>query len=146
MFETEISGAFPSVVGLSNLKELDLTSTGLTGTLPVNDWNTLGQLEILDLSSVSGLYGALPQSLRSLTCLRVFNIEFTRLSGYFEDIFGNMATTLGKWKAVLCMSRVDNSITSYLTCCFFQEIFHAAHSVFKGHIPTTVGSLTNLSK
>lgn len=97
LFENLLTGLFPRLWRLPNLESLILRETGLVGTLsPASDWDTLGQLEILDLSKMYGLSGTLPSSFASLTSLREFNLANTQLIGFLPEVIDDMAPTLGK--------------------------------------------------
>jgi hypothetical protein len=91
----ELHGRFPSLSGLSNLREVSLNSTRLEGALHADDFSSLGQLQVLELGKMRSLTGVIPSSIGLLTSLERFILEQTFLTGSIPESIGNLSS-LGK--------------------------------------------------
>ncbi|EOY19762.1 Serine-threonine protein kinase, plant-type, putative [Theobroma cacao] len=67
-------GAMPS------LKKIDLSSSGLSGTLPTESFCQLKHLEYLDISE-NNLKGNLPECFSNLTSLEILDLSSNQFSG-----------------------------------------------------------------
>mmetsp|Transcript_7085 Transcript_7085/g.11756 ORF Transcript_7085/g.11756 Transcript_7085/m.11756 type:complete len:595 (+) Transcript_7085:14-1798(+) len=116
IFGNFISGKIPSLSGWSNLVELNLNRTNLSGSIP-NEWGSLSRLEILDMEIMRYLNGKLPPSFGTWTSLKMLNLNHTAVSGTIPESIGNLVTL---------------------------ETLKAGYSLLSGSIPSSVGNLTNL--
>lgn len=77
--QSNISPSIRGFVGLSQLRHLNIISSGATGLLPEPFWETLPSLEVVGMSPE--IYGSLSASIGSLKNLRTLDLSQSRLSG-----------------------------------------------------------------
>ncbi|KAB2073648.1 hypothetical protein ES319_A07G097300v1 [Gossypium barbadense] len=88
--DNSLKGGIPKSLGnLCHLKELNLRDNKLSGPLTFAVTNLSGILEILFLDE-NNFNGSLPSFVR-FSSLRELNVAYNRLSGHFEDNFGNFS-------------------------------------------------------
>lgn len=91
----ELTGAIPNLSGLTNLLELRLGRTFMTGVFPLECLDKITNLEVLELEHLSGDQNDLLPSLIPLTNLRILDFSGTRLFGTIPESIGNLLS-LGK--------------------------------------------------
>lgn len=93
LFENlDLDGRFPSLSGLSNLRELSLNSTRLEGALRADDFSSLGQLQVLDLGKVFTLTGTVPSSIGLMLSLETLILQQSFLTGSIPESIGNLSS------------------------------------------------------
>ena len=87
LFTNRLTGSLPSLSGLSNLQELNLSVNDFVGTIP-GSWGALSHLEHIDLVQVTDLSGTIPSSFSSLTSLKWLRFDDTSVEGSIADVIG----------------------------------------------------------
>lgn len=91
-----LGGRMPSLSGLSNLRELHLHGTSLSGELFDPDaFADLGQLQVLEAGNAVLLNGVIPTAINMLTSLQKLSLENSVVEGTIPDSVGDMVS-LGK--------------------------------------------------
>ena len=147
----------------SRVTRLDLSSRGLTGSIPTQ-LGSLTNLEHLDLHS-NQLTGSIPTQLGSLTNLQYLNLHTNQLTGSIptqlggltslqrlflstNQLTGSIPTQLGNLTGLLYLSlnrnQLTGSIPSQLGSLTNLRGLDLSANRLTGSIPTQLGSLTNL--
>lgn len=139
---SSILGSLPTSLGsLSNLDFLSLFNNSITGTVPF-ELGKLSSLRVLDLS-VNSLTGSIPSTLSDMFNLSLLDLSSNSLSGHIPVEFGSI---LG----LKFLNLSKNSLSSYIP----PEISNLSQLVeldlgynyLSGSLPEELSRLTSLSK
>uniref|UniRef100_A0A7S1V1J6 Leucine-rich repeat-containing N-terminal plant-type domain-containing protein n=1 Tax=Grammatophora oceanica TaxID=210454 RepID=A0A7S1V1J6_9STRA len=113
-----LGGTIPSFTDVSRdrLRDLDIESCGLTGTIPRSMY-VLENLEIFKASD-NNLGGSIPTTLGELSVLNTFHVDSNLLTGPIPDYFGDM---------------------------FLLKSLHLANNDFRGMIPSSLAEVSTLA-
>ncbi len=125
--------------GLGNITELNLSSNGLSGTIP-SEIGDLNNLQILNLDR-NQLNGQIPTSIGNLTDLQRLNLDRNQLNGQIPTEIGNLIN----------LTRL-NFFTNQLSGSIPEEIgnltnlgeLYLADNKLTGSIPNSFSNLDNL--
>jgi len=138
--ETGLTGTVPTTLGkFENLTYLDLSLNSLTGTIPT----TLGRLTALTSLHiiVTSLTGTIPTTLGLLTNLSTLEISYNSLSG-------TIPATLLRLTNLVSLFLNTNGLSGTIPSAFEQLVsltyLDLSINDLTGTIPTTLGQLTNL--
>ncbi len=124
---------------LSRVTGLDLSSRGLTGSIPTQ-LGSLTNLEHLDLHS-NQLTGSIPTQLGSLTNLQYLNLHTNQLTGSIPTQLGSLT---GLQRLFLSTNQLTGSIPTQLGNLTGLLYLSLNRNQLTGSIPSQLGSLTNL--
>ena len=123
---------------------LDLSSNGLTGTIPPELGN-LASLNSLDFADNGflrdGLSGSIPPELGNLANLTYLNLEFNDLTGGIPSELGRLASLNG---LVLVGNDLSGSIPANLGSLGSLTSLWLGHNDLSGAIPAELSALVNL--
>eukprot|EP00522_Entomoneis_paludosa_P018882 CAMPEP_0172441012 /NCGR_PEP_ID=MMETSP1065-20121228/1594_1 /TAXON_ID=265537 /ORGANISM="Amphiprora paludosa, Strain CCMP125" /LENGTH=916 /DNA_ID=CAMNT_0013190151 /DNA_START=270 /DNA_END=3020 /DNA_ORIENTATION=- len=130
-----------------SLKHIDLSSTGVSGSLP-NNWGLMTNLEELHLAEI-GLTGGIPGSLRAVSTLRVLILTGNSLRGAIPDFFDNLFNL-----RILQLNRnelsgpIPDTIGSATRLQFLSVSENTRDGQFgiEGPLPDSIGELINLKE
>lgn len=139
---TDLNGGLPSLAAMSNLIEISLGGTNLSGSLSALDFGPdLSSLEILDLSRMPSLTGVIPSSVSWLTSLKTLTLDELSLTGTIPKSIGNL-TSLGKLRCMLRLCALQQQ--GYFSPTIMTENLIIQSTLVSGSIPTVLGSLSKL--
>eukprot|EP00301_Raphidiophrys_heterophryoidea_P004679 c12016_g1_i1.p1 GENE.c12016_g1_i1~~c12016_g1_i1.p1 ORF type:complete len:748 (-),score=190.97 c12016_g1_i1:210-2453(-) len=132
------SGQLPSTFSqLPNLKNLVLSGTNLTGSIPA-DLNHVSSLVTFDVSD-NKLSGVLP--LFNISSLAKFAVHQNRISGTIPPQFGSLSALT--WLS-LDNNMLSGTIPTQIGRCASLNHMGLSWNLLNGTIPTQLGTLTNL--
>lgn len=139
---SSILGSLPTSLGsLSNLDFLSLSNNSITGTVPL-ELGKLSSLRVLDLS-VNFLTGSIPTSFSDIVNLSVLDLSSNFLSGQIPVEFGSF---LG----LKFLNLSNNSLSSYIPAEIsnLSELVELdlGYNYLSGSLPEDLSRLRNLSK
>lgn len=162
-----LPGPIPGWFGqkLTQLKQLDLSSSSILGSLPTS----LGSLSNLDFLSLfnNSITGTVPIELGKLSSLRVLNLSWNSLTGSipssFSDIVnltsldlssnflsGPIPVEFGSFLGLKFLNLSNNSLTSYIPAQIanFSQLVELdlGYNYLSGSLPENLSRLRNLRK
>ncbi|KAG0466107.1 hypothetical protein HPP92_017687 [Vanilla planifolia] len=137
----DIRGGFPTdLLNCSHLEELNLTNSGITGTIP--DLSPLHSLQSLDLSN-NQFSGDFPLSIINLTNLEVIN--FNENPGFNVWRLPESICELKKLsKLILSTTSMRGSIPLWLANMTWLTDLELSGNLLVGRIPASIGRMENL--
>ncbi|KAL3506313.1 hypothetical protein ACH5RR_031695 [Cinchona calisaya] len=133
------SSIIPCVTAIPALKALSLHNTNLEGFFPVQEFNRLKQMEVLDVS-LTFLQGPLFFKELKLEKLRILNLQSTHM-----DEFSAIEVMTSLKTLSLSFNRInDSSILQEICSLKNLSELDLSHNYFGGYVPSCFSNLTSL--
>lgn len=141
----ELQGSIPSTLWegdlASNLRSLDLSHTGLAGSLPADKLASWSQLSSLNLENMSSFEGGLPTEIGLLSSLQDLTLESTRLSGTIPSQVGHLSTLTSLTMRHCHLTEAHPTELGRLSRL---ENLDLGENAMSGTIPSEIGLMTSL--
>ncbi|KAJ9168686.1 hypothetical protein P3X46_020182 [Hevea brasiliensis] len=141
-----ITGSIPAAFfNISKLERVNFASNKLSGNLPLNTAHWLPNLEELDLQQ-NELSGPIPDSITNASKLTVLDLSYNSFFGFVPDLLGNLRSLLKLNMANNFLtsksSSTEISLFSSLTSCKRLEYLRFDGNPLNGSLPISVGNLS----
>ncbi|XP_027928405.1 MDIS1-interacting receptor like kinase 2-like isoform X2 [Vigna unguiculata] len=137
-----LSGTIPETIGnMSSLNELRLSNNSLlSGPIPSSLW-TMSNLTLLFLDN-NNLSGSIPASIENLVNLDRLGLDYNHLSGPIPSTIGNLTKLT---KLFLRSNNLSGPIPPSIGNLINLEVLSLQINNLSGTIPATIGNLKNLT-
>ncbi len=138
---TAVSGTLPAEWASGRLRDVELHSNQLSGTIPAS-YGALTDLIDLDLYENGRISGTLPQSLSALTRLGDLSLDTNAISGTLPAAWGHLAS---QWEDIRLFG---NALSGTLPASFADltrlAFLRLGGNAISGSLPAVYGDLTSL--
>eukprot|EP00984_Skeletonema_dohrnii_P027847 scaffold17539_cov76-Skeletonema_dohrnii-CCMP3373.AAC.2 len=138
--DNDMKGSIPTDIGLPKLRQFDMSSNALSGSLP--EWfNNLPQLRRFDMSS-NALSGELPGFAESILSLQELD-----LSNQINGFTGSIPQDLSKFQSLNILNLADNKLAGTIPPSIGKallKILNLAGNILSSNIPPTIGNMALL--
>ncbi|KAM3239386.1 hypothetical protein P3L10_014420 [Capsicum annuum] len=140
------------IFNTSGLRNIDLSSNNLSGSLPPNLGSILPNIETLFLSELTNLVGTIPHSISNCSKLTKLELSGNKLTGLIPNSLGyllpastgNLSTPLRTFVAVSCkiQGRIPNDFGNLSS---LLDLILSGNNLV-GSIAISIGNLSNLQR
>ena len=120
--------------------EIDLSSVGISGTLPTEIGFFVGMNKLV--MGKNNIFGSIPSSIGSMSSLTYLDLGYNGIVGPIPSSIG----ALTKLAALLLMfNRISSSIPSSIGSLGSLKVLYAEGNTITGSLPSTLGGMTSLN-
>ena len=131
-------GNIPGTPAYASVMEIDLSSVGLSGTLPT-EIGFFGGLTKLAMGR-NNIFGSIPSTIGTMSSLSYLDFGFNGLIGQIPSSIG----ALTQLQVILLMGNKISSIPSSIGSLRSLTVLYADQNSISGSLPSTIGSMTSL--